>query len=76
MNTYLLIEITQATGYGRATFHPTVGLFPTYIISVEIPPPSWAMYPLRRNYSGLLIAIGTSTHSSQHTTGFIKHVGR
>ena len=64
MNTYLLIGDVQATGYGRATFHPTVGLYPTYIISAEILPLSWVMYPLRRNYSSSFITIRKNTHAN------------
>ena len=46
-------------------FHPTIGLCPTYIISVERPPLSWVVYPLRRNYSGSLTAISTSIHAKR-----------
>ena len=68
MNTYLLIEIFEEVGYGR-TFHPTVGLYPSYIILDERPPPSYDMYPLMWNYLGSLtttcaITQFKTTHSS------------
>ena len=50
ISTYILIEVDQATRYGRETFHPTIVLYPSYILSTEIPPSSWDMYPLKRNY--------------------------
>jgi hypothetical protein len=42
-------EAVQTTGYVRATFHPTIDLCPACIFSAERSPPSWAVYPLRRN---------------------------
>ena len=56
----LLIEISQQTRYGSATFHPIAGLFPAYILSTNRDHPQvGAMYPLRRNYSSSLTSLGT-----------------
>ena len=64
IRTYLLIKLVQETSYGSSTFHPTVGLFPSYILSaLRDCPQDGAMYPLRRNYLGSLTTIRTITHS-------------
>ena len=65
-----LIKAIQATGYGRAMFHPTVGLYLIYIPSAERPPQSWDMYPLRRNYSGSLTTISTNNHDNPMQLSF------
>ena len=44
--------------------HPSVHIYLAYILSAKRPPLSWVMYPLRRNYSSSLIAIGTRIHAN------------